>query len=147
MVNDKLSLAYSIYHGGNLTREVSFDRAIINIGKLSTSNLRLNDVNASRKHTVVERLEERHQIVKRYARHALFGDVVDHVPDVFPHRRQAPRAVHAEHPDGEVVGLGEGPLAEEGGGDGRLEFFSKLPDHLCGPGNSRALSDIEQWAF
>ena len=58
MADDNSSIAFSIYHGGKLTREVSFDRAIINIGKLSTSNLRLNDVNSSRKHAVVERLED-----------------------------------------------------------------------------------------
>jgi hypothetical protein len=57
MANDNSSIAFSIYQGGKLTREVSFDRAIINLGKLSTSNLRLNDVNSSRKHAVVERLE------------------------------------------------------------------------------------------
>ena len=58
MANDNSSIAFSIYQGGKLTREVSFDRAIINIGKLSTSNLRLSDVNSSRKHAVVERLED-----------------------------------------------------------------------------------------
>jgi pSer/pThr/pTyr-binding forkhead associated (FHA) protein/outer membrane biosynthesis protein TonB len=58
MANDNSSIAFSIYQGGKLTREVSFDRAIVNIGKLSTSNLRLNDANSSRKHAVVERLED-----------------------------------------------------------------------------------------
>ncbi len=55
--SDNSSISFSIYYAGKLVREVSFDRPIINIGKLSTSNLRLNDINVSRKHSVIERRE------------------------------------------------------------------------------------------
>ena len=58
MAQEKGSIAFNIFEGGKLVREVTFSRPIINIGKLSTSNLRLEDVNVSRKHAVVERLED-----------------------------------------------------------------------------------------
>ena len=49
------SISFSVYYAGKLVREVSFERPIINVGKLSTSNLRLDDINVSRKHAVIER--------------------------------------------------------------------------------------------
>ncbi|MGM0574160.1 MAG: AgmX/PglI C-terminal domain-containing protein [Myxococcota bacterium] len=57
MAQDNSSISFSIYHAGKLVREVDFDRPIINVGKLSTSNLRLEDDNVSRKHAVLERRE------------------------------------------------------------------------------------------
>ncbi len=57
MAQDSSSISFSLYHGGKLLREVTFDRPIINVGKLSTSNLRLDDINVSRKHAVIERRE------------------------------------------------------------------------------------------
>jgi len=54
----KTKIGFSIYIHGELTREVTFDRPIINVGKLSTSNLRLDDVNVSRAHAVVEQRED-----------------------------------------------------------------------------------------
>lgn len=57
MADSTASIAFSVYFNGKLVDEVSFDRPIINLGKLSTSNLRLDDTNASRKHAVIERRE------------------------------------------------------------------------------------------
>ena len=53
----KTQIGFSIYMNGKLLREVTFDRPIINVGKLSTSNLRLDDINVSRKHAVIEQRE------------------------------------------------------------------------------------------
>lgn len=49
------TISFSIYRGGRLVREQDFDRAVIHVGKLSTSSLQLDDVNCSRKHAVIER--------------------------------------------------------------------------------------------
>lgn len=50
-------ISFKIFRPGAENREVSFDRPIINVGKLSTSNLRLDDINVSRKHAVIEQRE------------------------------------------------------------------------------------------
>ncbi len=50
-------IGFTVYMNGKLVREVSFDRPIVNVGKLSTSNLRLEDINVSRKHAVIEQRE------------------------------------------------------------------------------------------
>ena len=34
MTTDNLSIGFSIFHGGKLSREVNFDRAIINVGSV-----------------------------------------------------------------------------------------------------------------
>lgn len=52
------ALTVSVYQGGQQIREVSFDRAIVNIGKQASSNLRLDDINISRKHAVLERRQD-----------------------------------------------------------------------------------------
>lgn len=54
----KSTIGFSVYLNGKLINEVTFDRPIINVGKLSTSTLRLDDVNVSRKHAVVEQRED-----------------------------------------------------------------------------------------
>ncbi|PKN55735.1 MAG: hypothetical protein CVU56_19980 [Deltaproteobacteria bacterium HGW-Deltaproteobacteria-14] len=53
----KTKIGFSIYLNGKLIREIAFDRPIVNVGKLSTSNLRLDDINVSRKHAVIEQRE------------------------------------------------------------------------------------------
>ncbi|MCA9516727.1 MAG: AgmX/PglI C-terminal domain-containing protein [Myxococcales bacterium] len=53
----KTKIGFSIYLNGKLVREVTFDRPIVNVGKLSTSNLRIDDINVSRKHAVIEQRE------------------------------------------------------------------------------------------
>jgi len=50
-------ISFKIFRAGAEVREISFDRPIINVGKLSTSNLRLDDINVSRKHAVIEQRE------------------------------------------------------------------------------------------
>jgi hypothetical protein len=54
----KSTIGFSVYLNGKLVDEVKLDRPIINIGKLSTSTLRVDDVNVSRKHAVVEQRED-----------------------------------------------------------------------------------------
>lgn len=54
----KTTIGFSIYLNGKLINEVKFDRPIINVGKLSTSTLRLDDINVSRKHAVIEQRED-----------------------------------------------------------------------------------------
>lgn len=54
----KSSIGISVYLDGKLINEVNFDRPIINVGKLSTSTLRIDDVNVSRKHAVIEQRED-----------------------------------------------------------------------------------------
>lgn len=54
----KSTIGFSVYLNGKLINEVTFDRPIINVGKLSTSTLRLDDVNVSRKHAVIEQRED-----------------------------------------------------------------------------------------
>jgi hypothetical protein len=51
------SISFTIYRDGADAHTISFDRPIINVGKLSTSNLRLDDINVSRKHAVIEMRE------------------------------------------------------------------------------------------
>lgn len=53
----KTKIGFSLYLNGKLIDEVTFDRPIVNVGKLSTSNLRLDDINVSRKHAVIEQRE------------------------------------------------------------------------------------------
>ena len=55
MTDQPMPLRVTVYFDGKRLREVTFDRAIVNVGKHTTSNLRLDDVNVSRKHTVIER--------------------------------------------------------------------------------------------
>jgi len=54
----KSTIGFSVYLNGKLINEVKFDRPIINVGKLSTSTLRLDDINVSRKHAVIEQRED-----------------------------------------------------------------------------------------
>lgn len=54
----KSTIGFSVYLDGKLINEVTFDRPIINVGKLSTSTLRIDDVNVSRKHAVIEQRED-----------------------------------------------------------------------------------------
>jgi len=54
----KSTIGFSVYLNGKLISEVKFDRPIINVGKLSTSTLRIDDVNVSRKHAVIEQRED-----------------------------------------------------------------------------------------
>lgn len=54
----KTTIGLSVYLNGKLINEVKFDRPIINVGKLSTSTLRLDDINVSRKHAVIEQRED-----------------------------------------------------------------------------------------
>ena len=54
----KSTIGLSVYLNGKLSNEVKFDRPIINVGKLSTSTLRLDDINVSRKHAVIEQRED-----------------------------------------------------------------------------------------
>lgn len=54
----KSTIGLSVYLNGKLINEVKFDRPIINVGKLSTSTLRLDDINVSRKHAVIEQRED-----------------------------------------------------------------------------------------
>jgi len=54
----KSVIGFSVYLSGKLINEVKFDRPIINVGKLSTSTLRIDDVNVSRKHAVIEQRED-----------------------------------------------------------------------------------------
>jgi TonB family protein len=54
----KSTIGFSVYLNGKLVEELKFDRPIINIGKLSTSTLRVDDVNVSRKHAVIERKDD-----------------------------------------------------------------------------------------
>jgi len=54
----KSAIGFSVYLNGKLINEVKFDRPIINVGKLSTSTLRLDDINVSRKHAVIEQRED-----------------------------------------------------------------------------------------
>lgn len=51
------SISIRVELEGRLVDTLSFDRPILNVGKLSTSNLRLDDPNVSRKHAVIERRE------------------------------------------------------------------------------------------
>ena len=55
MTDQTMPLRVTVYTDGKRLREVTFDREIINVGKQSTANLRLEDVNVSRKHAVIER--------------------------------------------------------------------------------------------
>ena len=57
MTDQPMPLRVTIYMDGKRLREVTFDREIINVGKQSSANLRLEDVNVSRKHAVIERRE------------------------------------------------------------------------------------------
>ncbi len=57
MAETSASISFVVRRGGSKVAEFTFDRPIINVGKLSTSNLRLEDVNVSRKHAVIERRE------------------------------------------------------------------------------------------
>lgn len=54
----KSMIGFSVYLNGKLVEELKFDRPVINIGKLSTSTLRVDDVNVSRKHAVIEQKED-----------------------------------------------------------------------------------------
>jgi TonB family protein len=54
----KSTIGFSVYLNGKLMEELKFDRPVINIGKLSTSTLRVDDVNVSRKHAVIEQKED-----------------------------------------------------------------------------------------
>lgn len=51
----KPSITITITSQGEFVDEVTFDRPIINIGKLSTSTLQIDDLNVSRKHAVIQR--------------------------------------------------------------------------------------------
>jgi len=54
----KSTIGFSIYLNGKLIDEIKVDRPVFNVGKLSTSTLRLDDVNVSRKHAVIELRED-----------------------------------------------------------------------------------------
>ena len=58
MAEATASISFVVRRSGAKVGEFTFERPIINVGKLSTSNLRLEDVNVSRKHAVIERLED-----------------------------------------------------------------------------------------
>jgi hypothetical protein len=55
MTEQSMPLRVTIHMDGKRLREVTFDRSVINVGKQSSANLRLEDVNVSRKHAVIER--------------------------------------------------------------------------------------------
>jgi pSer/pThr/pTyr-binding forkhead associated (FHA) protein/outer membrane biosynthesis protein TonB len=57
MTDQPMPLRVTVHFDGKRLREVTFDRSIINVGKQSSSNLRLEDINVSRKHAVIERRE------------------------------------------------------------------------------------------
>ncbi len=52
------NIGFSVFVNGQLVDRKTFDRPVISIGKLSTSTLKVEDVNVSRKHAVVERLDD-----------------------------------------------------------------------------------------
>ena len=58
MADESTSITLTLYQDGQLVREELFDRTVINVGKQASSNLRLDDVNISRKHAVIERRQE-----------------------------------------------------------------------------------------
>src|SRR5262245_39071105 len=52
------TIGFSVYLDGKLIDEVRFDRSVINVGKLSTATLRVDDINVSRKHAVIEQRDD-----------------------------------------------------------------------------------------
>jgi pSer/pThr/pTyr-binding forkhead associated (FHA) protein len=54
MEDMKVALTFLIYKGDQLLRTETLSRRIIKIGKLSSSNLRVDDESVSRMHAVIE---------------------------------------------------------------------------------------------
>ena len=97
MSDNKPQISFRIFRGGSKVREISFDRPIINVGKLSTSNLRLDDVNVSRKHAVIEQRENGEWRVTDLG--STNGTFVN-----------GERVVQAVLTDGDRIGLGESEI-------------------------------------